>query len=105
VKVNGREIPSAQRGAAIDQNASTAEVHLNLASATFSPTGNNVIEAFAENGDGSLRTRGVIARWIHEKPRHEQPPRLFDVVVGVSKYDESLNLRYAVNDPKILAMP
>ncbi|MGD0109797.1 MAG: caspase family protein, partial [Rhodopila sp.] len=98
VKVNGRELPSATRGVTPGPNAPSAELKLNLAGATLSPTGKNVIEVFAENGDGVIRSRGVIAAWEREPAKPTQP-KLFAIVAGVSTYDEaSLNLRYSAKD-------
>jgi WD40 repeat protein len=99
VKVNGRELPSATGGEAAQTDARTAEVKLNLEGATLSPTGKDVIEVFAENGDGVIRSRGEIATWEREPPKTIEPPKLFAIVVGVATYDNvSLNLRYAAKD-------
>ena len=98
VKVNGRELPTATRGVAPDPNAKSAELKLNLEGATLAATGQNVIEVFAENGDGVIRSRGVIAAW-ECAPTKQTQPKLFAIVAGVSTYDEaSLNLRYSAKD-------
>jgi WD40 repeat protein len=99
VKVNGRELPAATRGVTPDPNAPSAELKLNLEGATLSPTGKNVIEVFAENGEGVIRSRGVIAEWLRDPVKQGPPPKLFAIVVGVSTYDNSsLNLRYSAKD-------
>ena len=99
VKVNGRELPAATRGATPDPNAKSAELRLNLESATLASTGKNAIEVFAENGDGVIRSRGVITAWEREPPQPPPPPTLFAIVVGVASYDDpSLNLRYSAKD-------
>ena len=71
-KVNGRELPAATRSASPDPNALSAKLELNLEGATLSPTGKNVIEVFAENGDGVIRSRGATAVW--EPSRSSKPP-------------------------------
>ena len=99
VKVNGRELPAAIRGETPKIDAKTAELRLNLEGATLSLTGKNVIEVYAENGDGSIRSRGEIATWEREQPKETVPPKLFAIVVGVSTFDNaSLNLSYAAKD-------
>src|SRR5271157_837303 len=99
VKVNGRELPTATRGVTPDPNAKSAELKLNLEGATFSPTGKNVIEVFADNGDGVIRSRGVTVAWQGQAPTEAPPPKLFAIVVGASSYDNpSLNLRYSAKD-------
>src|SRR5271157_2669704 len=99
VKVNGRELPTATRGVTPDPNAKSAELKLNMEGATFSPTGKNVIEVFADNGDGVIRSRGVTVAWQGQAPTEAPPPKLFAIVVGASSYDNpSLNLRYSAKD-------
>jgi uncharacterized caspase-like protein len=98
VKVNGRELPTATRGETPDPNAKSVELKLNLEGATRTPTGENVIEVSADNGDGVIRSRGVVVEW-REPPKQIPPPKLFAIVVGVSSYDNpSLNLRYSAKD-------
>jgi WD40 repeat protein len=98
VKVNGREVPNATRGAAPDPNAAVGAVKIDLAGATLSPTGKNVIEVFADSGDGVIRSRGVTVEWDRQPPKEAQP-RLFAIIAGVSQYDSSaLNLRYPSKD-------
>jgi WD40 repeat protein len=99
VKVNGREVPAATRGSVVDQNAPTVQLSLNLAGAALSPTGKNVIEVFAENFDGVIRTRGVSVAWIRDRPQAAPSARFFAIVAGVSEYDNAaLNLRYSSKD-------
>ena len=99
VKVNGRELPGAGRGAIPDPAARSTDLKLNLAGATLSPTGNNVIEVFAENGDGVIRSRGIAIPWHRAQPAESPPPKLFAIVAGVSAYDApGMNLRYAAKD-------
>jgi WD40 repeat protein len=99
VKVNGRELPTATQGVTPDPNAKSAELKLNLEGATLSPTGKNVIEVFADNGDGVIRSRGAVAAWEREPPKQTPLPKLFAIVVGASSYDNpSLNLRYSAKD-------
>src|SRR5207245_2493430 len=59
VKVNGRELPSATRGTTPDTQVAIAQLTLDLSGATLAPSGQNVIEVFAESGDGLIRSRGV----------------------------------------------
>ena len=99
VKVNERELPAAMRGETPNPNAKSAEFSLDLRGATLSPTGRNVIEVFAENGDGVIRSRGGVAAWERDRPKETATPKLFAIVVGVSSYDNtSLNLRYSAKD-------
>jgi hypothetical protein len=73
VNVNGRELRTASGGVTPDSKTKSAELRLNLEGATLSPTGKNVIEVFADNADGVIRSRGVIAVWEREPPK--QTPR------------------------------
>jgi WD40 repeat protein len=99
VKVNGRELSTAISSQAFNPNAKTAEVQLDLSAATLSPTGKNVIEVFAENGDGVVRSRGIDVEWQREPPRQTPPPKLYAIVAGVSDYDNpDMNLRYSAKD-------
>jgi hypothetical protein len=98
VKVNGREVPDATRGKTADPNAASAEIKVDLSAATLSPTGSNLIEVFAENGDGLIRSRGISVEW-RRKPANSEPPKLFAIVAGSSTYDnDRLNLRYPAKD-------
>ena len=99
VRVNGRELPGGTRGVTPDANAESAEVKVNLAGATLLPTGRNVIEVFAENGEGLLRSRALVHEWVQEPAQSGREPGLFAIVVGISTYDDSrLNLRYSAKD-------
>jgi WD40 repeat protein len=100
VKVNGREVPTATRGSASYQpDAATAEVNLDLSAATLSPTGKNVIEVSAFNGENSIESRGLVHSWEYNPPQDPNPPRIFGIVVGVSEYyNPAMNLRYAAKD-------
>lgn len=98
VKVNGRELPSSTRGQALDANAKSAELQLDLSGATFAANGQNVIEVAVENGDGLIRSRGVIVPWERQSAT-TVTPELFAVVVGISQYESpNMNLRYSAKD-------
>jgi WD40 repeat protein len=99
VKVNGRELPSLARNAPLNANAKEAELKVDLSAATLAPAGDNVIEVFAENGDGVIRSRGVLTIWRGEVARSTEPPKLFGIVVGVSNFDDpALDLKFASKD-------
>jgi WD40 repeat protein len=100
VKVNGRELPQAGRGGAgYKPDDSAAEIKLDLSAATLSPTGRNVIEVSAFNGEASIESRGAIAAWTKRPPDSSNPPRIFAIVAGVSEYDDDrMNLRYSAKD-------
>ena len=100
VKVNGREIPLASRGApAYKTDDSTAEVKLDLSGATLSPGGDNAIEVTAFNGEESIESRGVAVKWVTAPEAASEAPRVFAVVVGTSEYaNERMNLRFTAKD-------
>ncbi len=61
------------------------------------PGGRNTVEVVAYNADGTLCSRGMVREF--DAPGKAEPPHLYAVVAGVSKYKgEGLNLRYAAKD-------
>jgi hypothetical protein len=99
VKVNGRDLPTATRGARIDPEAANAELAIDLAGATLAPNGENVIEVYASTADGLLRSRGLATVWNSGSAPQTLPPRLFAIVVGTSDYENpALTLKYSSKD-------
>jgi WD40 repeat protein len=98
VRVNGRELIGVTRGQSIDANSKSAQLTLDLSGATLAADGKNVIEVFAENRSGLIRSRGFVVPW-EKKPATESAVNLYAVVVGISDYDNSaMNLRYSAKD-------
>jgi WD40 repeat protein len=58
----------------------------------------NIIEVYAYNADGTLRSRGVTAKYT-APGKIDAPARLFGVVVGTADYEgDQIDLRYAAKD-------
>jgi hypothetical protein len=101
VKVNGREVSLATtRGkASYKPDDASAEIRLDLSTATLSATGNNVIEVSAFNGENSIQSRGTAVNWERKPGEESNPPRIFAIVVGINQYaNDRMNLRYSAKD-------
>jgi WD40 repeat protein len=104
VKVNGRDLPTATRGARVNSEAANAELAIDLAGATLVPNGENVIEVYGQTADGILRSRGLVTAWNSGVAPHTAPPRLFAIVVGTSDYENpALALKYPSKDAQDMA--
>ncbi len=98
VKVNGRTIPLATRGHAIDPNAPSAEIPLDLSQAELASDGKNRIEVIAYDKDNMV-ARGVAVNWDRAPEPQAPPPSLYAIIAGVSNFDSpALNLTFPAKD-------
>lgn len=99
VLVNGKEFAADARGPTPDAQAPTAHLVVDLAGAPVMPGQPNTIEVLAWNAAGYLSSRGVELVWTPAGAPPPEPPQLWAVVVGTSRFaSESLDLRYAAKD-------
>lgn len=101
IKINGKEVTADARGPAADANAKEVVLPpLDLARDPRVQAGaKNVIEVQAFNAQGYLRSRGLEIIYEPGGKTPAEPPQLWAVVSGVSKYrGEALNLRFAAKD-------
>ena len=98
VKVNGRTIPLATRGHAIDPNAPSAEIPLDLSQAELASDGKNHIQVIAFDKDNMV-ARGVEVNWDRAPELQSPPPSLYAIIAGVSNFDSpALNLTFPAKD-------
>ena len=96
VKVNGREIPMAARGAAIQADT---PIPLDLSAAELAANGNNTIEVVAYGKANLVAARGVQVVWIKAPEKAAAPPALHAIIAGVSSYeDPAMSLRFPAKD-------
>ncbi len=98
VKVNGRTIPLATRGSAIDPNAPAADLPLDLSQAELASDGKNRIEVIAFDQDNMV-ARGVAVHWDRAPEPQAASPSLYAIIAGVSNFDSpTLNLTFPAKD-------
>ncbi len=101
VKVNGREIPVASRGAPVQPNT---PIPVDLSAAELAADGNNTIEVIAYAGDNLVASRGVQVVWRRSPENASAPPVLHAIVAGVSEYESaSISLRFPAKDAQDMA--
>jgi WD40 repeat protein len=100
VKINGKELTADARPRGADPHAKTLRLEIPLADdPRLKPGEDNRIEVQAFNAEGYLRSRGMIASYVHRGQAHATPPEVWAIVAGVSKFrGETLELRYAAKD-------
>jgi WD40 repeat protein len=100
VLVNGKESNADARAPGADPDAKKQELAVDLSSdPRLAPGKKNTVEVVAYNADGSLASRGMVREFDAPGATPADPPQLYAVVAGVSKYNgEKLNLRYAAKD-------
>jgi WD40 repeat protein len=105
VKLNGKEVFYDARPEGTDPKAPKLKLEIDLrGDRRVKPGGQNVIEVQAFNAEGYLRSRGMERLFEAEGKEEKEPPELWAVVVGVSKYGNSnLELRYAAKDAEDFA--
>ena len=100
VLVNGKELTADARGPKPDENAKEAVIGLDLkGDPRLRPGAKNRVEVVAYNADGSLASRGAVREFDVPGAAEKDPPTLWAVVCGVSKYrGTKLDLKYAAKD-------
>jgi hypothetical protein len=100
VLVNGKEVKADARGPAIDPNAAEAFLEAQLVgAAAVRPGQENRVEVIAWNAEGHLASRGFEVLWRAPGEKHIEPPEIFAIVGGVSRYGSpSMNLTFAGKD-------
>ncbi len=101
VLVNGKELTGdARPRGATDEKAADLKLSVNLANdPRLVPGQTNRVEVVAYNADGYLCSRGMVREFDVPGASAADPPHLYGVVAGVSKYrGDKLNLRYAAKD-------
>ena len=97
VKVNGREIPLATRGAPV---RSDVPIAIDLSGAQLAANGANTIEAMAYDKDNLIAGPRGTATWEEMAAGREAPPVLHAIIAGVSSYEggRSMSLTFAAKD-------
>ena len=105
VFVNDSELAADARGPQVDPKAQTATVTVDLSAAKNAIPGQpNRVRIVAWNGENWLRSRGVQVPWTPPGPARVDPPSLYAIVGGTSKYSsDNLNLRFAAKDAADMA--
>jgi len=106
VHVNGREVFADARASAtmqVDDDGLTSMEVVMPAHVVLRP-GDNEVVVRTHNTEAYLSSRGFSAVVHREAPEEREPPRLFGLVVGVSRYgSDALTLRYAARDARVVA--
>ena len=96
VKVNGREMPLATRGAAIKADT---PMSIDLSAAELLADGENTIEVVAYDKANLVAGRGVAVSWKKTPDNAGAPPALHAILAGVSSYEgQSMSLRFPAKD-------
>ena len=96
VKVNGREMPLATRGAAIKADT---PMSIDLSAAELLADGENTIEVIAYDKANLVAGRGVAVAWKKTPDNAGAPPALHAILAGVSSYEgQSMSLRFPAKD-------
>jgi WD40 repeat protein/uncharacterized caspase-like protein len=109
VLVNGAEVTPDARPAGLDPQAKEATLTIDLSNVKqLIPGKENKVEVIARNAAGSLSsknsTRGVELVFVGPGKVNTEPPELYAIIGGVSKYvDNQLNLRYSAKDAEEFA--
>jgi hypothetical protein len=105
VKINGKELTPDARPRGTDPDAKTLRIEVPLTDDPRLKSGmENTIEVQAFNAEGYLRSRGMIVSYVRRGPVEETPPKVWAVVVGVSKFrNPRLELRYSSKDAEDFA--
>lgn len=100
VLVNGVEYFADARGSDIEENAAQQRIELDLSGAPLNPEGNNTLQVFAYNTDGTqLRSRGQVIGFHSPKQQAVQEKTLHAIVIGTSRYaNKDINLKYSGKD-------
>lgn len=106
VRINGKEFMADARGAGHDADARSLALRLPLPpdQPLLIPGRPNKIEVEAYNAEGYLRSRGIELEYEPPAPARSDPPRIWMVVAGVSKYRaDTLQLHFAAKDAEDFA--
>ncbi len=100
VLVNGKELTGDARPRDAAAGAAKLDVRLDLSNdPRLVPGQKNKVEVVAYNTDGYLCSRGIVREFDGPGGAAADPPRLYAVVAGVSKYgNDKMSLRYAAKD-------
>lgn len=106
ILVNGNEVLADARTAAVNPQAASAELDVNLAEwkQFFKPGQANSVEVRVYNSDGYLSSRDVKITFTPPPETNPALPHLWAIVAGVSDYsDPQLALHYAAKDAEDFA--
>jgi len=102
--VNGKEVVADARPVGFDSATARATLTADLAGAPFLSGQDNDIRVVAWNAEGYLSSRGVSL--VHALPvkTETQPPELYAIIGGISKYSaQELQLQFAAKDAEDVA--
>lgn len=104
VSLNGKEVVADARPPNFDAGAGSAKLKITLPGHLMQADGKNEVEVVAWNAEGYLASRGVRVRYARDVPANNEPPSLFAIVAGVSKYaNPAMNLSFPAKDARDIA--
>lgn len=104
VLVNGKEIAADARGPKTDPAAQSLELPIEIPESLLIPGEENTLQVLAWNGEGYLSSRGEPVRFRAPPATKVEPPTLYAIVAGVSKYaNPAMNLTYSGKDAADIA--
>ncbi|UPU35850.1 caspase family protein [Geomonas paludis] len=104
VLVNGKEIAADARGPKPDPAAGSLELPVEIPESLLKPGEENSIEVLAWNGEGYLSSRGNPIRFRAPPAVKIEPPTLYAIVAGVSRYaNPVMNLTFSGKDASDMA--
>ncbi len=108
VKINRKEVDADARGDQPNPSAKEITRQLNLAQyeRLMLPGQTNVIEVIAYNAEGYLASRDLTVAYMPRSKQETEPPQLWGLVAGVSKYHsptgELRDLTFAAKDAEVI---